>query len=70
MNEIALCSSVLAGFQYDLEQQQLCLRFRNGEWYIYETVPPGVIQCLIDAPSHGKYFNSAIRGRFPCRRLS
>jgi hypothetical protein len=70
MNEIALRSSVLAGFHYDPDQQQLRLRFRSGELYIYETVPAGVIQGLIDAPSHGTYFNSAIRGRFPCRLLS
>ena len=70
MNEIALRSSVLAGFRYDADQQQLRLRFRNGDLYIYETVPPSVVQALIDAPSHGQYFNSAIRTCFPCYRLS
>jgi hypothetical protein len=70
MNEIALHSSVLAGFRYDLDRQQLCLRFQNGVLYLYETVPPSVVQGLIDAPSHGRYFNSAIRGCFQCHRLS
>jgi len=70
MSEIALYSSVLAGFRYHPDCQQLCLRFQNGELYLYETVPSGVVQGLIAAPSPGGYFNSAIRGSFPCRRLS
>jgi KTSC domain len=70
MNEIPLHSSVLSGFRYDPDRQQLWLRFRAGDLYVYQMVPATVIQALIEAPSHGQYFNSAIRGRFSCRRLS
>lgn len=70
MSESVLRSSALAEYKYDLGRQQLWLRFRNGDLYIYETVPPRVIEGLLEAPSHGQYFNSAIRGQFPCRLLS
>jgi lysyl-tRNA synthetase class 2 len=70
MNEIALNSSVLVGLRYDPDHQQLWLRFRAGDLYVYGMVPPDIVQGLIDAPSQGQYFNSAIRGAFPGRRLS
>ena len=70
MNEIALTSSVLAGLLYDPGCQHLWLRFRAGELYLYEMVPPAVVQGLIQARSGGQYFNAAIRGAFRCRRLS
>ncbi|MBD0327813.1 MAG: KTSC domain-containing protein, partial [Pyrinomonadaceae bacterium] len=70
MNEIALNSSVLVGLRYDLDHKQLWLRFRAGDLYVYDTVPPGIVQGLLEAPSRGHYFNSAIRGCFQCRRLS
>jgi len=70
MNEITLLSSVLSGFRYDPDRQELWLRFRTGDLYIYQTVPAHTAKALLDACSHGEYFNSAIRGRFPFRRLS
>jgi KTSC domain len=70
MNEILLHSSVLAGLRYDPDNQQLWLRFNTEELYVYRMVPSAVVQSLIQAPSHGKYFNSAIRGCFECHRLS
>ncbi len=70
MNEIPLRSSVLAGLRYDLDRQQLWLRFQTGEIYVYRNVPAPVLQAFIDAPSQGQYFNSAIRGHLRCRPLS
>lgn len=70
MKEIPLDSSVLSGFKYDADGQQLWLRFRTGHLYVYQMVPPTVIQALIEAPSQGQYFNSAIRRCFPCQQLS
>lgn len=70
MNEIPLHSSVLAGLRYDLDLQQLWLRFQTGEIYVYRNVSFAVLQAFLDAPSHGQYFNSSIRGRYECLRLS
>ncbi|MGH9663468.1 MAG: KTSC domain-containing protein [Bryobacteraceae bacterium] len=33
-------------------------------------VPATVVKALLEAPSHGEYFNQAIRGRFSLLRLS
>lgn len=70
MNDIPLHSSVLAGLRYDPEHQQLWLRFQTAEIYVYRMVPAAVVQALIKSPSHGRYFNSAIRGHFEYHRLS
>ena len=70
MNEFSLNSSALLGFTYDPERQLLWIHFRTGEVYLYEAVPGAIIHALVQAPSQGKYFNSAIRGHFSCRRLS
>ncbi len=70
MNETPLHSSVLSGFRYDPGRRELWLRFRGGDLYVYYMVPATVMQALIIAPSQGRYFNSAIRGRFSCRLLS
>ena len=70
MNEIPLLSSVLAGLRYDPNPQLLWLRFQTGEVYLYRNVPSAVIQAFLDAPSHGKYFNSAVRGHYECDFLS
>jgi lysyl-tRNA synthetase, class II len=70
MNEIPLNSSVLAGLRYDPDHQQLWLRFQTQELYLYRMVPATVVQALIQAPSQGRYFNSAIRGRFEFHLLS
>jgi hypothetical protein len=70
MNESPLHSSVLAGFRYDPDRQQLWLRFRGGDLYVYQMVPEAVVQAFLNAPSHGHYFNTAIRGRFSCQLLS
>ena len=70
MKKIPLNSSVLSGLKYEPDRQQLWLNFRNGDQYVYQRVPAVIVKTLIEAPSHGQYFNSAIRGRFSYRRLS
>ena len=46
------------------------LRFHSGEVYRYLTFPAEQYQDLLDADSHGYYFLSHIRGRFPYERLA
>ena len=70
MKEISLNSSVLSGFTYDPERQLLWLRFRAGDLYLYQRVPAAIVQGLLQARSHGRYFNLAIRGRFSFYPLS
>jgi lysyl-tRNA synthetase, class II len=70
MNEFHLDSSVLSGCRYDPDHEQLWLRFRTGDLYLYQMVPATVAKGLLEANSHGEYFNRAIRGRFPFTLLS
>jgi KTSC domain len=62
-------SKLLAAAAYDAPRRQLYLRFKSGEVYRYLTFPAEQSQELLDADSHGHYFLSHIRGRFPYERL-
>lgn len=62
-------SSTLATVAYDEAGKLLQLEFCSRAVYLYSGVPPAVHQALLDAPSRGQYFNRAIRGRFPFRRI-
>jgi len=59
-----LQSSMLAGFDYDADVKALKLRFRDGHEAVYLGVPADVVEGLDLADSPGKYFHSAIKGRF------
>jgi hypothetical protein len=63
-------SSTLATVAYDEAQELLQLRFCSGSVYEYSDVPAAVHQSLLDAPSKGRYFNDAIRGRYPYRLVA
>ena len=62
-------STTLATVAYDEARKLLQLEFRSRAVYLYSGVPPAVHLGLLDTPSQGKYFNWAIRGRFPYRRI-
>jgi hypothetical protein len=62
-------STTLASVAYDETRSLLQLKFCSRTVYLYFGVPPGVHQALLDAPSKGKYFNRAIRGRFRYRAI-
>ena len=60
-------SSTLLTVFYDEAQALLQLEFCSRAVYQYFNVPAAVHQSLLAAPSKGRYFNQAIRGRFPYR---
>jgi hypothetical protein len=62
-------SSTLATVAYDEARELLQLVFCSRAVYQYFGVPGAVHQALLGAPSKGKYFNDAIRGRFPYRLI-
>jgi hypothetical protein len=66
---VAVESSTIASVGYDLTLGLLQLEFCSRAIYHYFGVPGGVHEALLEAPSKGSYFNRAIRGRFPYRRL-
>ena len=62
---VELQSTILASAAYDNRRAILQLEFRSGAVYRYLQVPEGIYQDLLQAASHGAYFNHAIRDRFP-----
>ena len=70
MNKAMVESTTLLSLAYDEARELLQLEFRSGSTYSYFGVPSAVHEGLLEAPSKGSYFNSAIRGRFPYVRLA
>jgi KTSC domain-containing protein len=63
-------STTLTTVIYDEAREVLQLEFRSRALYQYWGVPRRVHEALLGAPSKGRYFNQAIRGRFPFARIS
>ncbi len=70
MTRTPVSSSNLKSVGYDGLSQTLDIQFRSGHVYQYSNVPYSVYASLLSAPSHGKYFWRAIRGRFRYRRVN
>jgi KTSC domain len=70
MNVKSVESTTLVAVGYDKTDETLQLEFRSGAAYRYFGVPGSVYEALTAAPSKGKYFNEAIRGRFPYSLIS
>ncbi len=68
-NRTAVESSALRSVGYDAGARVLEIEFVGGAVYTYADVPASVHRELMDAPSHGRYFGRAVRGRFAYRRL-
>jgi len=58
-------SATLATAGYDEARELLQLEFGSQAVYLYSGVPAVVYEALLSAPSKGRYFNGAIRGRYP-----
>jgi hypothetical protein len=57
-------SSWIAGATY-ASDATLTVHFRAGTVYRYFTVPRGVFEAFLTAPSKGAYFTARIRNAFP-----
>ena len=63
-------STTLARVSYDPARGLLQLEFCSRAVYQYFGVSPSVHAELLQARSKGGYFNRAIRGHFPYRRVA
>jgi len=70
MRVTTVSSTTLATVVYDEAREVMQLEFRRRAIYQYGGVPRAVHEALLGAPSKGRFFNRAIRGRFPFCRLS
>lgn len=69
MPPLPVASSLLACVAYDHARAILQLEFRSGTVYQYFRVPRQTFQELLQADSHGAYFNRHIRRSFQYARL-
>ena len=67
MHFAAVESTTLLTVSYDDAQALLQLEFCSRAVYQYFSVPAEVYQSLLAAASKGRFFNQAIRRRFPYR---
>lgn len=70
MKRMFVSSSNLASVGYDADQRVLEIEFLNHSVYQYYAVPESLYRGLMNASSHGSYFDSYIkRGGFSYRRI-
>ncbi|HEY9666813.1 MAG TPA: PIN-like domain-containing protein [Coleofasciculaceae cyanobacterium] len=63
-------SNYLRSVGYDYSTQVLEIEFRGGDIYRYLDVPPSVYTDLMNASSHGKYFNANIKEVYTYHKLN
>ena len=61
---VQLRSTALREAAYDAQTLALTITFRNGRVQTYSGVPDNVYAGLIQAGSHGRYFNQWIKDRY------
>jgi KTSC domain len=59
-------SSVMTYVDYDEEAAELDIRFVSGKVYRYFGVPLATYVDLLEAESHGEFFNQHIKDVFRC----
>jgi len=69
MERAPVTSSDLCSVGYDAESLMLEIEFKKGAVYQYAGVPLEEYQNLMNASSHGRYFNTNIRSRYPFVRI-
>lgn len=66
---VLLRSTNLRAAEYDSVTQVLTIEFQSGAVYAYRGVPHNVYAGLLQAASHGRYFNQWVKGRYVEHRL-
>lgn len=69
MRRHAVSSSTIASIGYDREEHLLEIEFVNESVYRYRLVPESVHRELMASSSHGRFFNTRIRDRYPTEQV-
>jgi len=69
MKRETVSSSNLRSIGYDISTQTLEIEFNSGGIYRYSHVPENIYNGLMNAPSHGRYFNYFIKNTYPTKRV-
>lgn len=70
MIRVPVNSSNIDSIGYDEDKMVLEIAFKGGGIYRYYNVPEIVHIGLMEAPSHGKYFHSEIKGEYTYERIN
>lgn len=62
-------STAIRVFRYDEATHELRVTFVSGRTYVYAGVPPSIAADFEAAESKGRFFNAAIRDRYPFREI-
>ncbi|HOG23317.1 MAG TPA: KTSC domain-containing protein [Candidatus Omnitrophota bacterium] len=54
---------------YEHRRSMLQVEFIAGPVYQYDNVPEKIYSDFLTAPSHGRFFESNIKGKFSCRKV-
>ena len=67
MNPVS--SSNIDSIGYNEQNQEVYVRFLNGNLYVYRGVPSHEFDNLIHAPSHGSYLHRNYKNVYPYDRI-
>lgn len=70
MQRQPVTSSNIMEIGYDERSQTLEIAFHSGGIYQYSNVPDSVFRDLMDASSHGAYFQQHIRDKYQTVKLA
>jgi KTSC domain len=70
MERVPVVSSVISEIGYEPSYRTLEIMFRSGAIYLYYFVPQEVHRALMDATSHGTYFNQHIKAVYDHHRIA
>ena len=69
MERTPVQSSNLLEIGYDPDTETLEVMFKNGGVYQYYNLPQHMYDQLMQAQSHGVFFNNEIKGHYPEARM-
>ncbi len=69
MERTPVASSNLRAVGYDPETKILEVEFQSGSLYQYAEVPEEVYRALMNASSHGQYYNQNIKNIYLSTRI-
>lgn len=69
MERTRVQSSNISSIGYEENSRTLEIEFNTGKIYQYSQVSENVYKALMNAPSHGSYFNANVRSAYPTRQV-
>ncbi len=68
INQMVL-STEIEWIGYEHKKKMLQVEFIAGGTYQYESVPELIYTEFLNAPSHGKFFEAHVKGKYPHRKV-